>query len=128
MLTLEMFLAATEALVKVRPNANRTLQQLEVFVLMVLGLDWLVTLSSLECHKRKPNDCVPALAQRLLMRESSESCALAGARFVGCSTTLGITTVQIEILGAKCQLGPRCAPHYSSGPSQNLLSAKNQFA
>ena len=43
----------------------------------------------------------------------------------GCSATLGITTVQIEILGAKFQiLGPRCAPHYFSGPSQNLLGAK----
>ena len=39
--------------------------------------------------------------------------------FFGCFTTLGITTVQIETLGAKFQiLGPRCAPHYFSGPSQ----------
>ena len=38
-------------------------------------------------------------------------------------------TVQIDILGAKFQiLGPRCAPHYFSGPSQNQLGAKNQFA
>ena len=38
-------------------------------------------------------------------------------------------TVQIEILGAKFQiLGLRCAPHYFSGPSENLLGAKNQFA
>ena len=50
-------------------------------------------------------------------------------KYIGCSTTLGITTVQIEILGAKFQvLGPRCAPHYFSGPSQNLLDAKNRFA
>ena len=58
---------------------------------------------------------------------------------IGCSATLGITTVQIEILGAKFQIldprcaphyfsGPRCAPHYLSGPSQNLLGAKNQFS
>ena len=45
--------------------------------------------------------------------------------FFGCSATLGITAVQIEILGAKFQiLGPRCAPHYFSGPSQNLLGQK----
>ena len=31
-------------------------------------------------------------------------------------------TVQIEILGAKFQiLGPRCAPHYFSGPSSTTL-------
>ena len=30
---------------------------------------------------------------------------------IGCSATLGITTVQIEVLGANFQiLGPRCAP------------------
>ena len=40
----------------------------------------------------------------------------------GCSATVGITTVQIEILGAKFQiLGPRCAPHYFSGPSSTTL-------
>ena len=49
-------------------------------MLMVLGFDWLVTLSSRESRKRKPNDCAPALAQRLLMRESSESGAFAVAR------------------------------------------------
>ena len=38
-------------------------------------------------------------------------------------------TVQTEILGAKFQiLGPRCAPRYFSGPSENLLGAKKQFA
>ena len=112
MLMLEMFLAAIEALAKVRSNANRTLQHSnasqgpvfptlkerdlgwqrrcaqwlasEAGSLCAHGLrscDWLVTLSSLGSHKRKPNDCAPPLAQRLFMRESSESCALAGARF-----------------------------------------------
>ena len=38
-------------------------------------------------------------------------------QFSGCSATVGITTVQIEILGAKFQVsGPRCAPHNFSGP------------
>ena len=36
-----------------------------------------------------------------------------GVPFSGVSDTLGITTVQIEIRGAKFQIpGPRCAPHY----------------
>ena len=46
-------------------------------------------------------------------------------KYIGFSTTLGITTVQIEILGAKFQiLGPRCAPHYFSGPSQTCWARK----